>query len=83
MGCNCKQRNAIIDTYGTPEDETILEKVSRNLLRVVLFIIAILVGVIVTPIIMLVAVYKIFFTKGEDRMIVLPKMLSKHLRNGE
>jgi hypothetical protein len=75
MACNCKQRNEIVEKYGTPEEETILGIVYRNLLKVILFLIALVVGIILVPVIFVVVVYKMIFTTGEDRMIVLPNLI--------
>lgn len=74
MACNCKQRNEIVEKYGTPEEESILEIVYRNLLKVVLFLIALVLGIILVPVIFVVVVYKMIFKTGEDRMIVLPNL---------
>ena len=75
MACNCKQRNEIVEKYGTPEEESILGIVYRNLLKVVLFLIALVLGIILVPVIFVVVVYKMIFTTGEDRMIVLPNLI--------
>lgn len=75
MACNCKQRNEIVEKYGTPEEESILGIVYRNLLKVILFLIALVLGIILVPVIFVVAVYKMIFTTGEDRMIVLPNLI--------
>ena len=75
MACNCKQRNEIVEKYGTPEEESILGIVYRNLLKAVLFLIALVLGIILVPVIFVVVVYKMIFTTGEDRMIVLPNLI--------
>ena len=75
MACNCKQRNEIVEKYGTPEEESILGMAYRNLLKVVLFLIALVLGIILVPVIFVVVVYKMIFTTGEDRMIVLPNLI--------
>ena len=75
MACNCKQRNEIIEKYGTPEEESILGIVYRNLLKVILFLIVLVLGIILVPVIFVVVVYKMIFTTGEDRMIVLPNLI--------
>lgn len=75
MACNCKQRNEIVEKYGTPEEESILGIAYRNLLKVVLFLIALVLGIILVPVIFVVVVYKMIFTTGEDRMIVLPNLI--------
>ena len=75
MACNCKQRNEIVEKYGTPEEESILGMVYRNLLKVILFLIALVLGIILVPVIFVVVVYKMIFTTGEDRMIVLPNLI--------
>ena len=75
MACNCKQRNEIVEKYGTPEEESILGIAYRNLLKVILFLIALVLGIILVPVIFVVVVYKMIFTTGEDRMIVLPNLI--------
>ena len=57
MACNCKQRNEIVEKYGTPEEESILGIAYRNLLKVILFLIALVLGIILVPVLFVVAVY--------------------------
>lgn len=78
MACNCKKINEVQDEYGTPEEETMLGTLYRNLLKVFLFIIGLVIGVVITPVIIVVVVYQLAFVKKEDRGIALPKMLLNH-----
>lgn len=75
MPCNCKQRNEIVEKYGTPEEETILGMFFRNFMKVILFMIILVLGVVLVPVIFVVAIYKMLFTTGEDRTIVLPNII--------
>lgn len=75
MACNCKQRNEIMDKYGTPEEESSFGAVYRNFLKIVLFLITLALGVVLVPVIFVVAIYKMLFTRGEDRTIVMPNLI--------
>ena len=78
MGCSCKRNLAFQKKYGVEEEESILRKAYRLFLRVILFIIAMVVGVIVAPVMIVVASYKMFFVK--DKNIMIPKLLNKYLK---
>ena len=78
MSCNCKKKIEFEKKYGTPADETILEKCYRYTYRCMIFAIAILIALVVTPIIVFVGLYKIIFKNGEP--LVLPKFLSQYMR---
>ena len=75
MACNCKQRNEIMDKYGTPEEESVFGVVYRNLVKIVLFLITLALGVVLVPIIFIMVIYKMLFTRGEDRTIVMPNLI--------
>lgn len=77
MGCNCKKINKVTEKYGMDEEKSLLYKVAVSLYRIVLFLFALVMAVVITPVIVVVAMYKICFT--DDRRIVLPKPLSKHM----
>lgn len=80
MACNCKQRNAVIEEYGTPEEESLLGVIYRQFLKIILFIIALVIGIVLIPVILVMAIYQMVFVREDERMIVLPKMLSKHIK---
>lgn len=75
MACNCKQRNEIIEKYGTPEEENGFSVLYRNFLKVILFLITLVLGAVLVPVIFVVAIYKMLFTRGEDRTIVMPNLI--------
>ena len=64
-----------MDEYGTPEEENFFGVLYRNLLKVVLFLIIMVLGVVLVPFIFVVVIYKMLFTSGEDRKIVLPNLI--------
>lgn len=77
MGCNCKRITEFENRYGIPENETVLGKTMRYVMKFVLFAIALVLSVILTPLILIWAVYAIFF--GNNR-IVLPNFLYKYMK---
>jgi len=80
MACNCKQRNEVIEEYGMPEEEGLLSVLYRNLMKVVFFVMALIIGILLVPIILVVMIYQMTFVKEPERMIILPKVLSKHIK---
>ena len=78
MACNCKKRNEIEERYGVKEEESFIGKIYRQLWKVIFFVITIMLAIVITPIMILVIIYKIFFGKGKP--IMLPKQLSKYLK---
>ena len=78
MGCGCKRKLAIEKKYGTVVKETILKKSFRITLKVTLYIITILLAIVVTPIVIMVALYNIFFRHNAG--IVMPNFLTKYLK---
>jgi len=80
MACNCKKARNFEEKYGVPQEESVMRKVTRYSYKVLFFVIAVGFAIVLTPIIMLWAVYAIFF--GNHR-IVLPKFLGKYLENGK
>jgi hypothetical protein len=79
MACNCKQRNAVIEEYGSPEDENLFEKLYGWFFRVIFFLIAVALAIVIVPIVIIVVIYKFAFVKDYDGRIDLPKMLAKHI----
>ena len=78
MSCNCKKKIEFEKKYGTPADETILEKCYRYTYRCMIFAIAILIALVVTPTLVFIALYKMIFKNGEP--IILPEFMSKYMR---
>jgi hypothetical protein len=77
MACNCKRATEIEDKLGTREGESFFGKVFRWLMKTIIFVISVLMAIVVTPILICVVIYKLFFSK--NRTIVLPKQLQKFL----
>ncbi len=77
MACNCKRIKRFEDTFGIPEEESILSKVMRIMSKVLLFLIAIGLTIVIAPCITLIAIYKIVW--GKDNRIVLPKFIRKYM----
>jgi len=78
MACNCKRAKAFEEKYGIPQEESVARKIIRRLYKVLFAVIAIVFAIVLTPCIMLMALYAMFFTNGR---IVLPKFLNKYLKN--
>lgn len=76
MGCNCKRVNSFEKKRGIEEEETILGKIFRKGLRILLFLIAIVFTIVLVPIIIFLAIYNICFG---DNKITLPKFMRKYL----
>ena len=77
MGCGCKKKKAIEDKYGKKVNETILGKVVRFGLKILLFVITVLLAIVTIPIVLMVVIFNIFFRHNAG--IVMPKFLSKYL----
>lgn len=76
MGCNCKRVKSFEEKRGIEEEETILGKIFRKGLRILLFLIAIAFSIVLVPIIIFLAIYNICFG---DNKITLPKFMRKYL----
>lgn len=81
MACNCKKAKKFEEKYGDKEYENALAKVTRYGWRVIMFTILVVLAIVVTPIMIFVAIYKIAF--GKNNTIVLPKFLGKYLKEKE
>ena len=77
MGCNCKNVRTFEDKHGIEEEQSLLGKFNKKVIRMILFLIAIAFTVVLTPIIIVVAIYKMCF--GRDNKITLPKFMRKYL----
>ncbi len=78
MGCNCKRVAEFESKHGTQMDETTPMRYARLSLRVLFFAIAIALTVVLTPIIIVWAVYKLCFGKNND--LQMPKFLAKYMK---
>lgn len=78
MACNCKKVNNFQDKHGEPEADSVLRKLWRYGYKAIIFVIAILLAGVITPVILFTAVYKMTFKNNET--IVLPEFLSKYMR---
>lgn len=76
MACNCKNTRRFEEKNGVEEQETLLSKFNRYTLRLTLFLIAIVFSIVIIPILIFVAIYKICFG---DSKIILPKFMRKYL----
>lgn len=77
MGCACKKKLAIESKYGKKVEETILGKVGRIALKILLYTITVLLAIVTTPIVLMVVIFNIFFRHNAG--IVMPKFLTKYL----
>jgi len=78
MACNCKRKIDLEKKYGVRQTETILGKVRRFMLKILIFIFLMAMILVATPIMIVVVIYRIAF-KG-DTAIVLPKFLGKYIK---
>ena len=78
MACNCKKVNDLQDKYGVPSEESAFGKSQRYIYKIMIFALAILMMIVVTPVIVVTAIYKMVFKNNET--IVLPEFLSKYMR---
>ena len=76
MGCNCKNSIKINDVNAT--EQTKLEKVFVFFKKVMLFLFALCLTVIVTPIVIVVIFYKMIFKNGEA--IIIPNKIINMLK---
>lgn len=78
MSCNCKNKIALEEQYGTPIEVGPIEKFFNFLLKVFVFLIVVFMTLVLTPIIFIVAIYKMFF--GKDKGIMIPKKVLDALK---
>lgn len=78
MACNCKKTNEFQDKYGELEEENAFNKSQRYIYKIMVFALAILMAIVVTPVIVVTAIYKMIFKNNEA--IVLPEFLSKYMK---
>ena len=77
MGCACKRKLAIEKKYGQKIKETFVRKAARIAFKALLYTITILLAIVVTPIVIMVVIFNIFFRHNAG--IVMPNFLSKYL----
>ncbi len=75
MACNCKRKRKFEEVNGIPINDTILAKAKIFGLKVLTFVTLLCLSVILVPIIVIVAMYKMAFTK--DPTIVIPRLFGK------
>ena len=68
MGCNCKRAATLEEDYGLPTEESGFEKVVRIIYKILIFILIICLVIVVSPVVMVIAVYQIIFGKGGIRL---------------
>ena len=76
MACSCKRAKKFEQKYGVKQEESLLMKGNRYFFKALFFIIALGMGVIVIPYILVYSLYAIFFG---DNKITLPKFMRKYL----
>lgn len=78
MSCNCKRKIELEEKYGTEEEETIIEKITRILFKIGLFLILLMSLVVIVPIFLIKIFYMIIFTN--NRTVWIPNFLKKTFR---
>ena len=78
MACNCKKKIELENKYGEDENEDLFTKTYRYTFKAMIFALVVLIALIVTPAIILVAIYKVIFKNNES--IILPNFLSIYLK---
>jgi len=76
MGCNCKNAVKINDANATKQSG--IEKVLLFLKKVGLFALGICFAIVITPIVIVVIIYKMIFKPGEG--IIIPDKILKMLK---
>ena len=75
MSCNCKRKIELEEKYGTEEEETIIEKITRILFKIGLFLILLMSLAVIVPIFLIKIFYMIIFTN--NRTVWIPNFLKK------
>lgn len=79
MACACKRSRTLEDDFGVREDEGLVTRLLRYIMKVVMFVILVVISLVMIPILFFVVIYKASFTR--DMTIRLPDFLGKHLSN--
>jgi hypothetical protein len=79
MSCSCKKVKKLGDKYGVEEKETLFGKCTRMLFKTGIFLITIVMGLIITPIVLVVGLFKTFFMK--KKRITIPMFLTKYKKS--
>lgn len=77
MSCNCKRKIELEEKYGTEEEETIIEKITRILFKIGLFLILLMSLTVIVPIFLIKIFYMIIFTN--NRTVWIPNFLKKNI----
>lgn len=75
MGCGCKNVKKLDKKNGVKKKEGLTAK----LIKVGLFSLTILLGLIITPIVLVIGLFNAFFRNGKP--IMLPKFLTNHKKS--
>jgi hypothetical protein len=78
MACNCKRKRAIESKFGEPIPQTWIDKLYTIMLNIVGFLFVVTITTILTPIMIIVAFYKMFFT--DNAQINLSKIIDRFLK---
>ena len=78
MSCNCKRKIELEEKYGTEEEETIIEKITRILFKIGLFLLLLTSLAVIVPIFLIKIFYMIIFTN--NRTVWIPNFLKKTFR---
>jgi hypothetical protein len=77
MGCNCKKANNLLDKYGVEQEESILSKVNRTAWKLIVILIGFVLGIVLVPIVVVMAIYyQVFLGKP----IKMPKWVVKYIK---
>ena len=79
MSCSCKKVKKLEDKYGVKQKETLLDKSVRISLKIGIFLITVIMGLVLVPIILVVGLFKTFFMK--NKRITIPKFLTKYKKS--
>ena len=79
MSCSCKKVKKLGDKYGVEEKETLLGKCVKMLYKIGMFLIIVALGLIITPIVLVVGLFKTFFMK--NKRITIPRFLTKYKKS--
>ena len=78
MSCNCKRKIELEEKYGTEEEETIIEKITRILFKIGLFLILFMSLTVIVPIFLIKIFYMIIF--NNNRTVWILNFLKKTFR---
>lgn len=79
MGCGCKNVKKIEDKYGVKKTRHLGGKIVDFGIKMVLFSITIVLALVIVPIVLVIGLFKAFFTK--DKTIRIPEFLTKNKKS--